>query len=89
VGIKCKALSKQLLELLALARDKLSNLIYTEHRYREISLEMATLFLRWDDYASVAQKYPMAFNGREDKKHTSKGGISHCHPNDDLEGVRE
>jgi hypothetical protein len=89
VGIKCKALSKQLLELLALARDKLSNLIYTEHRYREISLEMATRFLGWDDYASVVQKYPMAFNGREDKKHTSKGGISHCHPNDDLEGVRE
>ena len=85
VGIKSKALSRHLMELLTLARRKLLNLIYDGQRYRSISLEMAQLFIRWDDLDAVAAKFPTSFTGRNDNQESSDH--SHCHPRGNMEEV--
>lgn len=90
-SLKSKAMSRQLIELLTLARSKLSHLIYQGHQFRRISLQMTQLFTRWDDYDAVAAQFPSVFADRD--PHYNKESLSedkdscHCHPQGSLDEV--
>ena len=59
LGIMGKILSRQLIELLHIAKNKLFNLIQKGHKYRLTSLEMASSFIEWDDFDTVKDRFPV------------------------------